>query len=70
MKAWAANLNAKKMQTTLNVLAYNLAQLLNREIETQLPEGELQNKSNEMKKEKRMEHGSLASAEREASQSA
>ncbi len=54
IKAWAASLNAKKMQATFIVLGYNLAQLLNREIEVQLPEGEPQNKGNEKKKAKRM----------------
>ncbi len=54
IKAWAASLNAKKMQATFIVLAYNLAQLLNREIEVQLPEDEPHNKGNEKKKSKRM----------------
>ncbi len=55
IKAWAASLNAKKMQATFIVLAYNLVQLLNREMEVQLPEGEPQHQSNEKKKAKRME---------------
>lgn len=42
------------MEATFIVLVYNLAQLLIREIETQLPEGELQNKSNKKKETKRM----------------
>jgi hypothetical protein len=54
IKAWAASLNAKKMQATFIVLAYNLAQVLDQEIESQLPESEQQDKGNEKKKEERM----------------
>lgn len=52
-KAWAKSLNAKKMQAAFIVLAYNLSQLLNREIEGNTPDGKPQDKANEKKKAKR-----------------
>ena len=53
LKAWAASHNAKKMQATFIVLAYNLSQLLNREIEKHQPADKPQDPTNEKKKAQR-----------------
>ena len=54
-KAWAASLNAKTMQATFIVLTYNLAQLINEEIEKNHMDGKPQNETNETKKAKRLD---------------
>jgi len=54
-KAWDKSLNAKKMQAAFIVLAYNLSQLLNREIEGNTPDGKPQDKANGKKIVKRFD---------------